>query len=63
VDGFAVDAWQNGAWKEFAKGQSIGACRLLRGEKVKTSKVRLRITDAAACPCISDIGLFVMPAM
>ncbi len=61
VDGFAVDTWQAGAWKEFASGKSIGACRLLRGEKVKTAKVRLRITAAAACPCISDIGLFILP--
>ena len=62
VDGFAVDVWHGGAWKEYAAGQSIGACRLFRGEKVKTDKVRLRITHAAACPCISDFGLFSIPA-
>ena len=61
-DGFGVDVWQDGNWKEYAKGQSIGACRLLRGVKVRTDRVRLRITHAAACPCISDVGLFVMPA-
>jgi alpha-L-fucosidase len=63
VDGFAVDTWQNGAWKEFAGGKSIGASRLIRGEKVKSSKLRLRITAAAACPCISDIGIFKMPQL
>jgi alpha-L-fucosidase len=62
VDGFGVDVWQDGAWKEYAQGQSIGACRLLRGAKVRTDRVRLRITHAAACPCISDVGLFLMPA-
>jgi alpha-L-fucosidase len=63
VDGFAVDTWQNGTWEEYASGQSIGACRLFRGAKVKTDKVRLRITHAAACPCISDFGLFDTPAV
>ena len=63
VDGFAVDTWQNDTWEEYASGQSIGACRLFRGAKVKTDKVRLRITHAAACPCISDFGLFDTPAV
>lgn len=62
VDGFAVDVWQDGDWKEYAKGQSIGACRLIRGPKVQSDRVRLRITQASACPCISDFGLFAMPA-
>ena len=62
VDGFAVDVWQDGDWKEYAKGQSIGACRLIRGPKVQSDRVRLRITQASACPCISDVGLFAMPA-
>jgi alpha-L-fucosidase len=62
VDGFGVDVWQDGNWKEYAQGQSIGACRLVRGAKVRTDRVRLRITHASACPCISDVGLFAMPA-
>jgi alpha-L-fucosidase len=62
VDGFVVEVWQGQAWKEYAKGQSIGACRLIRGSKVQTDRVRLRITSAAACPCISDFGLFALPA-
>lgn len=62
VDGFAVDVWRDGAWAEYAKGLSIGACRLMLGPKVKSDRVRLRITGASACPCISDVGLFLTPA-
>ena len=62
VDGFAVDVWQNDTWREYVAGQSIGACRLFKGTTVKTDRVRLRITHAAACPCISDFGLFDTPA-
>ena len=63
VERFAVDVWRDGAWKEFGAGQSIGACRLLKGEKVGSGKIRLRIIQACASPCISDIGIFKMPEM
>lgn len=61
VDAFAIDVWQNHAWKSYSKGKSIGANRLVHGEKITTDRVRLRITKAAACPCISDIALFQFP--
>ena len=58
VDAFAIDTWNDGNWKEFAKGTSIGACRLLKGTMASTSRVRLRIVEAAACPAISEFALF-----
>jgi alpha-L-fucosidase len=61
IGSFAIDISQDGQWKEIAKGQSIGACRLLKTNKVKTDKVRLRILESRACPCISDFGLFILP--
>jgi len=61
VDDWALDPWQDGAWKEFAKGTGIGACRLVSGPSLSTTKVRLRITKAAACPALSEFGLFASP--
>jgi len=58
VESFALDEWQNGAWQEFAVGTSIGNCRLIRTGPITTAKVRLRIIKAAACPAISEVGLF-----
>jgi alpha-L-fucosidase len=58
VEGYVLERWQDGKWEEFASGESIGNCRLVRGADVTTSKVRLRITKAAVCPAISEIGLF-----
>jgi alpha-L-fucosidase len=58
VEGFALDQWQNGQWVQFTTGTSIGSCRLIRGEKITTDKVRLRITDSPVCPAISEFGLF-----
>ncbi len=59
VDDWAVDTWQDGEWKEFAKGTAIGACRLVRGGMVTTTKVRLRITKSPVCPAIAEFGLFL----
>ena len=61
VEGFAIDALQNGQWQEFASGTSIGNARLVRGQSVTTTKVRLRITQAPVCAAISEVGLFTEP--
>jgi alpha-L-fucosidase len=61
VTKWAVDVMENGNWKEYAKGEVIGSCRLIRGKKVTTDKVRLRIIGADACPCIGDFGLYAEP--
>jgi alpha-L-fucosidase len=58
VEAFALDQWKHGEWIEFATGTSIGNCRLVRTEPVTTSKVRLRITQAPACPAVSEVALF-----
>jgi alpha-L-fucosidase len=58
VESVAVDTWQNGAWVEFARATSIGNCRLLRGPRITSPRVRLRITSAAVCPAISEVGVF-----
>ena len=61
VDTWALDKWAGGKWVELAKGTAIGARRLWRGEPVVTSRVRLRITKAAACPAISEFTLHREP--
>lgn len=58
VEAFAVDIWKNNEWQEFAGGTSIGSCKLVRGKRVTTTKVRLRITEAPVCPAISELALF-----
>ncbi len=63
VDAFAVDAAKDGGWSPVAEATSIGACRIIRtANDVTTARVRLRITQAAACPAISEFGLFAEQA-
>ncbi len=62
VEGFAVDSWQAGQWQPLVSGSSIGARRLLRTPQTITNAVRLRITQAAACPALSELGLWQQDA-
>jgi alpha-L-fucosidase len=59
IYGWTLDSWKNGKWETFAQGASIGNRRLWRGENHKTTKVRLRITNAPVCPAVSEFGLYL----
>ena len=61
IDAFALDQWKDGQWVEFARGTSIGHKRLVRTEPVTTTKLRLRITQAAASPALAQLGVFAEP--
>jgi alpha-L-fucosidase len=62
VEEFAVDVREGNQWREFARGTSIGNCKLVRGKRVTASRVRLRITQAPVCPAISELSLFGQPS-
>ena len=61
IESVGVDTWQNGGWVEYATATSIGSCRLIRGPRVTSSWVRLRVTRAPVCPAISEVSLFAEP--
>jgi len=63
IEAFVVEQWKDGQWAEFAKGTSIGNHRLLRGARVTTDKVRLRITQGPVCPALAEFGLYAEPQM
>jgi alpha-L-fucosidase len=59
IEGFAIDAWRDNDWRTITEGTSIGPTRLvLIGERVSTSRVRLRVTRSPVCPALSEFGLF-----
>lgn len=62
IEAFAIDRWVGEAWEELAKGTSVGHRRLVRlPEGVEAQKVRIRITQAAAEPALSGLGLYLEP--
>jgi alpha-L-fucosidase len=58
IEAFALDSWEVDCWVEFARGTSIGNCRLIRTRPFTTNKIRLRVIKAAACPALSEVGVF-----
>jgi alpha-L-fucosidase len=59
IGGFSVEYWKDGTWAAFGTGTSIGACRILRtAQAVSSNRVRLKITESAACPALSEFALF-----
>ena len=61
VKSFEVDYHDGTSWKLLGKGTTINAHRILRTDTVTTDRVRLRITDAFACPVISRFSLLMEP--
>lgn len=60
IEAFELDRWVGDSWKTFARATSIGACRLIRTDAdITTNRVRLRVTQSAACPGLSELGLFL----
>jgi len=63
VESFVVETWQEGDWRSFGAGTSIGVCRLLRSSRpVSASRIRLRITRSPTPPLLDEFGLFRMAA-
>jgi len=62
VDAFAVEHWNAGDWEQLAAGTSIGPRRYIRLDRpVTASRVRLRVTQASACPVLTQFSLFSEP--
>jgi alpha-L-fucosidase len=60
IDAIAVDRWNGSVWEQLAAATSVGPRRLIRlPSPVTASRVRLRVTQASACPAISEFALFV----
>ncbi len=60
---FAVEVREDGNWREWAgPGSSVGPQVLVRGPAATADAVRVRILEAAACPCLSELSLWREPA-
>lgn len=63
VDSIAVDAWQDGDWKQIGAATGVGAARIFKLDAPVTApKVRLRVTESPVCPAITEVSLFLEKA-
>ena len=59
IEAVAVETFDAGEWKPFATATSVGPRRIIRVETpVSAAKVRLRVTQTAAPPVISEFAVF-----
>ncbi len=58
VKAFTVEVWKDNAWQKIAEETTIGYKRILSIEPVQTTKVRVNITGAKACPVISNVEIY-----
>lgn len=58
-------AWynDNGTWKKFTGGTTIGYKRLLRFEEITTDKIKIDIESSRLNPYVAEIGLYLQPAI
>lgn len=58
IKSFYVEVESDGQWKTVAEGTTIGYKRILPLDPIDASKVRINITDAKACPVISNVAVY-----
>lgn len=58
IKSFRVEVWNNDEWETVSETTTIGYKRILQINPVKTSKIRIDITDSKACPVISNVELY-----
>ena len=58
VAAFAIDVQSEDGWQEIASATTIGARRILIVPDTTSDKLRVRITDAQACPLLSTIEVY-----
>ena len=63
VKAFTVEAQTSAGWEEIASETTIGYKRILRFPDVISTALRLNITDAKACPTISNIEVYHAPKL
>jgi len=61
IESFSLQYLNDGKWKEFTRGTTVGYKRILRFDEVKAEKVRLIIHSSRDLPEISEMGLYKSP--
>jgi alpha-L-fucosidase len=63
VAAFSVEVWDGTKFKEIDRQTTIGYKRILSFPLLRTSKLRVNILDANACPVISEFQIYKAPEL
>ncbi|MDQ3279374.1 MAG: alpha-L-fucosidase, partial [Bacteroidota bacterium] len=61
IQAFSVEYWDGKAFRELDRQTTIGYKRILTFPAIKTTKLRVNILKAKACPVLSELQLFNAP--
>ena len=62
IRAWTIEARVDGHWQPIVQGTTVGYKRIARFDTTTADAIRLNITDSAACPTLSTLGVFVAPA-
>lgn len=62
VKSFYLESFLAGQWQEVARGTTIGCKRILKIPAITSTKLRLVIEDANACPLLSGLEVYKQPS-
>ncbi|HEV7329416.1 MAG TPA: alpha-L-fucosidase [Flavisolibacter sp.] len=63
VKSFSVDYWDGKMFRELDRQTTIGYKRILTFPAIKTTKVRVTVLEAKACPVLSEVQLYKAPEL
>lgn len=63
IEAFAVDIFEDGAWKQIAEGTTVGYKNIRRFPMVTADQVRVRILASRISPTIAEAGIYKAPEM
>jgi alpha-L-fucosidase len=58
VKSFNIEVWTTEGWVKVAEATTIAYKRIIAIDPVETAKIRINITDAKACPIISNVEVY-----
>lgn len=60
IEKYTAEYFDNGSWKKFTEGTTVGYKRLLKFDNMTASKIRINILSSRLNPMISEVGLYVV---
>ncbi|MCL4106760.1 UNVERIFIED_CONTAM: hypothetical protein GTU68_048204 [Idotea baltica] len=63
IKNFNIQAKINGEWTIIANETTVGYKRILKLNPIKTKTLKINITDARACPTLSNVGIYNAPSL
>lgn len=61
IKAFTLEALEDGKWQAVGQGTTVGYKRIITFGGTRAEKLRVRITDARACPALTHVGVYASP--